>query len=131
MKGLFFLIIFVSIPVSSFAQSGSITSGDARRIAEKFVSCSGYTTRTLHQVQCGGWNVSCDDHTFPCKFLETKAFGYFPERQNGEKGWTIVFRTRGKLKSRTTGTKITMNLDGSKVKIEETKVFLKFVENKY
>lgn len=132
MKRLFFLLFIMSVSSVSFAQSNRpISSEDARRIAEKFIACSGYTTKRLQPEECGEYKVNCNNQTILCKSLERKAFGFFQEKQNGEKGWTIVFRTRGKLKSKTTGLKITMNPDGTEVKIEKTKVFLKLVENKY
>lgn len=132
MKKLFFLLFIISISSNIFSQSNHlINSEEARQIAEKFVACSGYTTKTLQLKECGKYKINCNDQTTPCRFLKKRAFGYFPERQNGEKGWTIVFRKRGKLKSKITGVQITMNLDGTDVKIEETKVFLKYVEKKY
>jgi hypothetical protein len=131
MKKLIFLLLIISGSSASFAQSNRISSEDARRIAEEFAGCSGYTTRKLQSVECEKYDISCDDSAFPCQFLKRKAFGFFQEQQNGEKGWTIVFRTRGKLKSKTTGIAITMKPDGTDVKIQKTKVFLKLVENQY
>ena len=119
------------VSTSSFAQSGKISSEGARQIAEKFVACAGYSTKSLPPDECREYKIRCNDQTAPCKFLEERAYGYFPQRQNGKKGWTIVFRTRGKLKSKITGAAITMNPDGTDVKLEETKVFLRVVENQY
>jgi hypothetical protein len=113
------------------ADKDQLNSENARRIAEKFVACSGFTTKQLQSSECKKYNLSCDDSTFPCEILEEKAYGFFQEQQNGKKGWTIVFRTRGKLKSKTTGIAVTMDQDGIDVKISKTKVFLKLVENKY
>nr|HQU84821.1 hypothetical protein [Pyrinomonadaceae bacterium] len=96
-----------------------------------FVSCSGYTTEKLPPDVCGEFVANCNEKIIPCEFIEKRAYGYFLQRQNEEKGWTIVFRTRGELKSKITGVKVTMDEVGKNVKIEESKVFLKYVDRRY
>jgi hypothetical protein len=132
MRSLLFLSFIISVSVTSVAQFNSeVTSEEARQIAEKFVACSGYANKRLTTKKCGQYRLICDDLAFPCGFLERKAFGFFQKQQNGETGWTIVFRTRGRLKSKTTGVAVTMDRVGRDVKIEKVKVFLRSLENKY
>ena len=83
MKRLFFLLLIISTPSLSFAQSSRpINSDDARQIAERFVACSGYAPKRLQSKECGEFTITCNDQTMPCDYLEKRAFVYFPQLQN-------------------------------------------------
>ncbi|MBK7706131.1 MAG: hypothetical protein IPJ30_10200 [Acidobacteria bacterium] len=126
------LISFCIFTVVTNAQKNiDITSKEAKQIAEKYVACSGFTKHIPSDKSCSKYKKVCDLDDFPCQFLKSEAFGYIPEQQNGENSWVIVFRTRGKLKSKITGTRVRVSNDGTEVKILREKIFLKYVNDRF
>ncbi len=121
------LILVVLVITTNAQKNFEITNLQAKKIAEQYVACSGFTKSRPSENFCLEYKKICNNENFPCKFLQKEAFGYIFE----ENSWIIIFRTRGKLKSKTTGARIKINIDGSEVKIESKKIFLKYVENKF
>jgi hypothetical protein len=102
--------------------------------AESFVSENGYTTSKAQdpsKLQPEALEFLPQEKwaSFRHDSLRRQAYGWRHGRKYGAPGWTVVFRYSHPLpKSQPTGRAVTMNLDGSDIRIEHVEIFLKAVE---
>ena len=112
-----------------------LTSEQAIARAEHFIRLNGYTAhwvppwRTL-QPEAVEFLAPHQWREFRHNTLESRANGWLRGRKRGEAGWTVVFRyARSELRESPVGRAVTMNLDGSDIRIEHVDIYLRAVEH--
>jgi hypothetical protein len=112
-----------------------LTESEAVALAEQFIAQNGYTDLPPDKnklfYETIEWESNIDlmlqeRHDT----LERRAYGVHEGRKGGESGWTVVFRykrPRGP-RARSTGRAVTMNLDGSKPRVEHVDFFLRYAK---
>jgi hypothetical protein len=122
--------------VGSHAQEKKLSEGEAIRLAEQFIAQNGYTDlppdKSKLAYESIEWESNIDEMLRQRRnTLEPKAFGVVLERKNAP-GWTVVFRykQRATRQMRRNGRAVTMNLDGSKMRVEHVDFILKYVDKK-
>jgi hypothetical protein len=116
----------------------AISAADAVRIAERFVVLNGYTDLpaaddlaqlTPESLELRGdrsWWLEERRNT-----LERSAYGYWRGRRGSRPGWTVVFRyVDAPPEYRDVGRAVTMDPDGTHVRVEHIDALLKAVEKK-
>lgn len=122
-------------PAREFDGKNGLTEAQAVELAEKFIARNGYTdlppdkeNLSLESIE---WESDVDEMLKGrYNTLERKAFGVSKGRKGGAKGWTVVFRfkDRSDEQTRKNGRAVTMNLDGSKARVEHVDFILAKVE---
>lgn len=128
------------ILLTSFALSIDISYGyekiseeAAVKIAEKFVVVNGYTAKPADKNKVARedversyniWNILDDRRNT----LKAKAYGIINGKRDGTDGWTIVFKLTGGGAGR--GRAVSMDLNGTDVRMEKVSVFLDMVDKK-
>jgi len=130
------LVLFSSAVVLP-AQKQALSQEQAVKLAEEFIAQNGYTdlradkSKLAYETIEGESNV--DDILRQRRdTLERKAYGIVHGRKSGVPGWTVVFRYRhpASKQERRNGRAVTMNLDGSGLRVEHLDFILKYVERK-
>jgi len=126
-------LLLLSIAVVAQSQKGQLTQSEAVHLAEKFIARNGYTDlpadRTKLTYESIEWEENVDKMLeLRQDTLERRAYGFRTGRKGGEPGWTIVFRFKHPTyrQMRTNGRAVTMNLDGSKPRVEHVDFVLKY-----
>lgn len=114
-----------------------LTEIQAIEFAEKFIEQNGYTDLPPDKENLAfesiEWESDLEEMLKIRKdSLERKAFGISHGRKGGSAGWTVVFKYKKfsdeqKYKN---GRAVTMNLDGSKAKVEHVDFILAKVDKK-
>lgn len=136
---LYVTIVMLSLlcVANSAAQKKELGEAEAIKLAEQFIAQNGYTDlppdRSKLAYETIQWESNVDKmlkgrHDT----LERKAYGIVRGRKGGAPGWTVVFRYRhpSNQQMRRNGRAVTMNLDGSEMRVEHVGFILKYVEKK-
>jgi hypothetical protein len=131
------LLLLFSATLVLPAQKQELSEGEAVRSAEQFIAQNGYTSlppdrsRTVYETI---ESESNSDEILKERrdTLERKAYGIIRGRKGGAPGWTIIFRYRhpSSKQMRRNGRAVTMNLDGSGMRVEHVDFILRYVERK-
>lgn len=110
-----------------------LTEAQAIEFAEKFIERNGYTNLPPDKENLASesieWESNADEMLKTRhNTLERKAFGVSRGRKGNSAGWTVVFRYKGS-KSKN-GRAVTMELDGSKARVEHVDFILAKVDKK-
>ena len=129
-------ILLLLLAVGSYAQEKTLNEAEAIRLAEQFIAQNGYTdlppdknTLAYESIE---WESNIDEMLRQRRnSLEPKAYGVVRGRKNAP-GWTVVFRYKhlATPQTRRNGRAVTMNLDGSKMRVEHVDFILKYVDKK-
>lgn len=119
------------------AQKQKLSEVEAVRLAEEFIAQNGYTdlradkSKLAHETIEWTSNVG-DILKQRHDTLARKAYGIVHGRKGGAAGWTVVFRYShpASKQERRNGRAVTMNLDGSGLRVEHVDFILKYVELK-
>jgi len=128
------LLLLVAV-VAHAQKRGALTQSEAVALAERFIAENGYTDlppdKTKLFYESIEWESNVDKlleqrHDT----LERRAYGFRSGRKGGEPGWTIVFRYKyaDDEQMRSAGRAVTMNLDGSKPRVEHVDFILKYAK---
>ena len=108
----------------------------AVRLAEAFIAQNGYTDLPPDSNSLVYETIEYADNIdellrWRHDTLERKAYGILRESKNAP-GWTIVFRYKhpDSQQMRRNGRAVTMNVDGSKMRVEHKDFILKYVDKK-
>ncbi|HEY6185266.1 MAG TPA: hypothetical protein VIW67_23710 [Terriglobales bacterium] len=106
-------------------------------MAEAFIAQNGYTDLRADKSKLAHetieWTSNIDDMLKQRHdTLARKAYGIVHGRKGGAPGWTVVFRYShpASKQERRIGRAVTMNLDGSGLRVEHVDFILKYVERK-
>lgn len=126
------VILFASFSV---AQTKEIGEAQAVALAEKFVAQNGYTDLPPDKDKVMYESIERAPNVermlrWRHNTLERKAYGVGRGRKGGAPGWTVVFRAAGDDGRGDRGRAVTMNLDGSKMRVEHVSFILSRVEKK-
>lgn len=118
-------------------ETTELTEAQAIEFAEKFIAQNGYTDLPPDKEHLAyetiEWESDVDEMLkVRHDTLERKAFGVSRGRTGGAAGWTVVFRGRdlsGQWSSKR-GRAVTMNLNGSKARVEHKDFILAKVDKK-
>ena len=126
-------LLLLSIAVVAQSQKGQLTQSEAVDLAEKFIARNGYTDLPPDQTKLTYESIEWEgnvDKMLELRHdtLERHAYGFRSGRKGGEPGWTIVFRFKHPTyrQMRTNGRAVTMNLDGSKPRVEHVDFILRY-----
>jgi len=129
-------ILLLSLPVASYAPEKKLNEAEAIRLAEQFIAQNDYTDlppdKSKLAYESIEWESNIDEMLRERRnTLEPNAYGVVRERKNAP-GWTVVFRYqhRATRQMRRNARAVTMNLDGSKMRVEHVDFILKYVDKK-
>jgi hypothetical protein len=131
------LLFSTAVDVPAQKQKQELSGAEAVRLAEEFVAQNGYTdlppdkSKLVHETI--EWEAKVDDmlkHRHDT--LERKAYGIVHGTRRSASGWTVVFRYShpASKQERRNGRAVTMNPDGSSLRVEHVDFILKYVERK-
>ncbi len=131
-----FLLLLLAAVVST-AQNRNLREAEAIKLAEQFIANNGYTDlppdRSKLAYERIEWESNIDEMLKGRRdTLERQAYGVVRGRKGDALGWTVVFRYNhpSGRQMRKNGRAVTMNLDGSEVRVEHVDFILKYVEKK-
>ena len=131
------ILLLFSVAVVLPAKKQELSEKEAVRLAEKFIAQNGYTDlrpdKSKLAYETIEWESNIDDMLRQRHdTLERKAYGIVHGRKDGSPGWTVVFRYShpSSKQERRNGRAVTMNLDGSGLRVEHVDFILKHVERK-
>ncbi len=114
-----------------------LTEAQAIEFAEKFIVRNGYTELPLEKENLAyesiEWKSNVDEMLkMRHDTLERKAFGISRDNKGNSAGWTVVFKYKNLSDDQTpkNGRAVTMNLDGSKARVEHKDFILAYVDKK-
>ncbi len=118
-------------------QTAELTEAQAIEFAEKFIAQNGYTDLPPDKENLAHesieWESNLDEMLkMRHDSLERKAFGISRGRKGNSVGWTVVFKYKSASDRATSknGRAVTMNLDGSKARVEHVDFILAKVDRK-
>jgi len=128
-------LLLLLVAAVAYSQGQRLTQSEAVALAEQFIAQNGYTDlppdKTKLSYETIEWESNVDRmlkgrHDT----LQRRAYGVVRGRKGGDLGWTIVFRYRGSSGrgARATGRAVTMNLDGSGLRVEHVDFFLRYAK---
>jgi hypothetical protein len=127
------ILLLLSVVIVAQSQKGQLTQSEAIALAERFIAENGYTDlspdKTKLSYETIEWESNVDKMLEQRHdTLERRAYGVVSRRKGGEPGWTIVFRYKHPRdrQTRSNGRAVTMNLDGSKPRVEHVDFILRF-----
>ena len=133
----FSVLLLFSAAVVFPAQKQELSEIEAVRLAEAFVAQNGYTDLRADKSKLAHetieWTSNIDDMLKQRHdTLARKAYGIVHGRKGGAPGWTVVFRYShpASKQERRIGRAVTMNLDGSGLRVEHVDFILKYLERK-
>lgn len=128
------LLLFLAA-IGSHAQKRNLSEEEAIRLAEQFIAQNGYTDlppdRSKLAYETIEWESNIDEMLKVRRdTLERKAYGIVRGRKGGAAGWTVVFRYKhpSSRQMRRNGRAVTMNLDGSEMRVEHVDFILKYAK---
>jgi CubicO group peptidase (beta-lactamase class C family) len=124
-----------SIHLVAQVQKGPLTESEAVALAERFIAENGYTDLPPDKTKLSHETIEWESNTDKMleqrhDTLERRAYGVRSGRKGSEPGWTVVFRYKhpGDGRSRSNGRAVTMNLDGSKPRVEHVDFILRYAK---
>lgn len=110
-----------------------LTETQAIEFAEKFIAQNGYTDLLPDKENLAYESIEWEsdvDEMLKTRHntLERKAFGISHGRKGNSVGWTVVFKYKGSTSKN--GRAVTMDLDGSKARVEHVNFILAKVDKK-
>jgi cell division protein FtsL len=130
------LLTLLSV-VSSHAQKRGLSEAEAVKLAERFIAQNGYTDLSAEKDKLANESIELEESLeeklkMRRDTLERKAYGISSGRKGGSPGWTVVFRYKhpSDQQMRSNGRAVTMNLDGSEMRVEHVDFILKKVGKK-
>ena len=131
------IMLLFSAAVVLPAQKQEVSGEEAVRLAEQFIAQNGYTNLPPDKSKLAYGTVEEEsdvDEVLRVRrdTLERKTYGIVRGRKGGAPGWTVVFRYKhpSSKQMRKNGRAVTMNLDGSGMRVEHVDFILKYVERK-
>jgi len=127
------LLLQLVAVVAQSQKRGTLTQSEAVALAEQFIAQNGYTdlppdkTKLTHETI--EWESDVDTMLQQRHdTLERSAYGFRSGRKGSEQGWTVVFRYKhpGDRRMQSNGRAVTMNLDGSKPRVEHVDFILRY-----
>jgi hypothetical protein len=114
-------------------QKGRLSQSEAVALAEQFIAQNGYTelppdkNKISYEAMEPSSNLEQmlqERHNT----LERLAYGFRSGRKGGAAGWTVVFRYAHPIDrhATSTGRAVTMNLDGTEIRIEHVDFLLRY-----
>ena len=122
--------LLLLVAVVAYPQKRRLTQSEAVALAERFIAENGYTDlppdKTKLSYETIEWESNVDlmlkqRHNT----LERRAYGV-RRGGKGESGWTVAFRY--KRHPGATGRAVTMNLDGTKARVEHQDFILRYAK---
>ena len=116
-------------------QKGPLTESEAVALAERFIAENGYTDLPPDRTKLSHETIESESNTDKMleqrhDTLERRAYGVRSGRKGSGPGWTVVFRYKhprdGQMRSN--GRAVTMNLDGSKPRVEHVDFILRYAK---
>ena len=127
------LLLFAGTVARS--QNRQFTQEQAVKAAEQFIAQNGYTDISPDKSKLSYETIEWEsdvDRMLKVRHntLERKAFGVVTSRKGGTAGWTVVFRYKQRVvrPTQTNGRAVTMNLDGSNMRVEHVDFILKYAK---
>lgn len=122
-------------PANSRCETQEIPEAELVKLAEDFVARNGYT-----DLPSDNTNLTREDGesetninkvlAWRLNLVERKPYGISRGRIGNSPGWSVVFRFK-RFQSRKYGLAVTMNLDGSDIRVEKAKFILRAVDKKF
>ena len=116
-------------PSTPTKQTEAVKLSEAQAIefAEKFIQRNGYTDLPPDKENLARESIELEsnvDEMLKMRYdtLERKAFGILSGQVRNEAGWTVVFKFKNS--SSKNGRAVTMNLDGSRARVEHQEFIL-------
>ena len=130
-------VVLVVLLCASFsnAQMKKLSEAQAVGLVEKFIAQNGYTDlppekdKIVYESIERAPNVE-EMLRWRHNTLEREAYGVRRGRKGGAPGWTVVFREVGDNGKGDRGRAVTMNMDGSKIRVEHVSFILSRVEKR-
>jgi hypothetical protein len=126
------LIQLVAI-VAHSQKRGPLTQSQAVELAERFIAQNGYTDLPPDKRKLSHETIEWESDVDTMlqqrhDTLERRAYGFRSGRKGRESGWTVVFRYKHPRDPRmqSKGRAVTMNLDGSKARVEHVDFILRY-----
>jgi hypothetical protein len=123
--------------VGSHARKQELSEEGVVKLAEQFIAQNGYTGLPPDRSELASETIERTSNIDAMlkgrhDTLERKAYGIVRRRKGGVAGWTVVFRYKhpSSRQMRRNGRAVTMNLDGSEMRVEHVDFILKYVEKK-
>jgi hypothetical protein len=117
------------------AQERSLNKTEAVKFAERFIALNGYTDQAPDKSKLAYETIEWESNVDKMlkvrhDTLEQKAYGIVSGRRGGAAGWTVVFRYKHTpdRRMRRIGRAVTMNPDGSDMRVEHVDFILRNVE---
>ena len=127
------ILLLHLVVVAQSQKRRPLTQAEAVALAEQFIEQNGYTDlppdKTKLSYETIEWESNVDKMLEQRHdTLERNAYGFRSGRRGREPGWTVVFRFKhpGDPQMESTGRAVTMNLDGSKPRVEHVDFILKY-----
>ncbi len=129
------ILLMLLVVVVAQSQKGPLTESEAVALAEKFIVQNGYTDlppdKTKLSYESIEWEANVDRMLeLRHDTLERRAYGVLSGRRGQKSGWTVVFRYKhpSDEQTRSNGRAVTMNLDGSKPRVEHVDFILRYAK---
>lgn len=126
------LLVFVGIIAHS--QKRLLTQQEAVKAAQQFIAQNGYTDispdKSKLSYETIEWESDVDKMLQDRHdTLERQAYGVVRGRKGSTAGWTVVFRYKhpADRDERRIGRAVTMNLDGTEMRVEHVDFILRYV----
>ena len=126
------ILLLLLVVVVAQSQKGQLTQSEAVALAEKFIARNGYTDLPPDKTKLSYESIEWEENVDRMleqrhDTLERRAYGVVSGRKGGEPGWTVVFRYKhpSDREMRSNGRAVTMNLDGSKPRVEHVDFILR------
>jgi len=130
------LLLLSFAAVGSQAQNQTLSECEAVRLAEQFIARNGYTDVPADKSRLAHENIEWESNVDKMlkerrDTLEREAYGIVRKRK-GAPGWTVVFRYKhpSTQQMRRKGRAVTMNMDGSYIRVEHVDIMLRSVDEK-
>lgn len=126
-------LLLLTFAAGAESQKRQLNQSEAVALAEQFIARNGYTDlppdKTKLSYETIEWESNVDlmlqrRHDT----LQRRAYGVRRGRKGAERGWTVVFLYKGSSGSgsNATGRAVTMNLNGSKPRVEHVDFILRY-----
>ncbi len=127
------LLLQLVVVVAQSQKHRPLTQSEAVALAQQFITQNGYTDlppdKTKLSYETIEWESNVDKMLAQRHdTLERNAYGFRSGRKGREAGWTVVFRFKHPRDPRmeSKGRAVTMNLDGSKPRVEHVDFILRY-----
>src|SRR4051794_12592411 len=127
------ILLLIAVVVIAQSQKRRLTQSEAVAFAERFIAQNGYTDLPPNRKKLSYESIEWESNLNEMlrqrhDTVERHAYGFVRGRNGGEPGWMIVFRFKHPEDDdeRKLGRAVTMNLDGSKPRVEHVDFILQY-----